>query len=148
MNLENLPLDIFNKVGSYLPLNSSINLSITNHAINILIDNDLYYDQFKTQTQKLHLTHVKLESIYKHDGTLKWFKNCEQLYIGNIEYINCNSVSDAQECPIHKIVEKIIEYDHDENNKTCNLFWFRFILSILINYLYQVLGVVHLNIYQ
>ena len=127
--LMSLPKDLFNKIGSYLPLKGSMDLSITSHGLRTMVCNDSYFDQFKKQSQKLKLTDVILIKIYENDGSLEFFKHCEQLYIGSRKNINCldnNGIND-EKCILHKIISKI--ENGQQNNESCNLLWFRFIIS-------------------
>ena len=134
MNLTSLPTDIFNKIGSYLPLTCCIQLSTTSHQLHKMVQNDDFFSQIKSQMKTMKLTESLLTTIYENDSSLECFKFCEHLYISSDIWIDCNDDdNDRNKCVLHKIVSKIDTYDNTNKDKSkdkmCNILWFRFILS-------------------
>lgn len=79
--LQYLPKDIFNRIGSFLKIKSSLRLSLTNYEFYKFVQNSNYFDQLSKQTYKLELNEEKLKIIYENNCNLGCFTKCEQLFI-------------------------------------------------------------------
>ena len=135
--LEELPQDVFNTMGSYLPLESSIKLSLTNSTIYTMVQNDEYFSQCRKQTKTLILTPKLGKIMIETNANMECYKKCSKLYISSLvdkEYLSASQSVKCQpllgtSCFFHQIAmflrtEKInmFEYNYD-------LHWFKVLLS-------------------
>ena len=95
--ISQFPKDIFNNIGSYLDIKSSLALSIANHLFHQLIHNNSYFETSKKQTSRLELTEKKLQLIYKYNCCMSSFSKFFELKL---------YVSDK-----HEIIEKTARLD-------------------------------------
>lgn len=94
-----LPKGIFNNIGSYLELKSSLNLSKTSHLYHQLIHSKDYFSTSKKQISCLELRKSKLEIIYKNNCCMSSFAKCVELklhaniIIDNYNVNNCKNIN-------------------------------------------------------
>ena len=126
--IELLPQDVFNTIGSYLDLKSSIRLSSTNCSIFIMVQNDEYFSQIKRQTEKLVLTPELGNIIISTNANMECYKKCKKLYISSIcdekIYISKNTVSCKDDCFFAKLASRM----QSEHNYNYDLQWFKTLL--------------------
>ena len=83
-NLEPLPNGIFESIGSYLDIKSSLKLSSCNRQIHKMVLNDSYFNAKYPCTKSLTLTTDKLNQICKHNSILDYYlPSCQILKIIN-----------------------------------------------------------------
>ena len=137
--LVELPQDIFSTIGSYLPLKSSINLSLTNSEIFLMIHNDDYFGYSRKQTNELILYPSLGETILTTNANMECFKKCQRLIISSINpyddrdngaasvyiynFLSKIQCSDTKRCFFCKLVKEIKDLGNYD------LYWFKILLS-------------------
>ena len=83
-NLEQLPNGVFESIGSYLDIKSSLILSSCNRGIHKMVLNCSYFNAKYPCTKSLTLTSDKLNQICKHNSILDYYlPSCQTLKISN-----------------------------------------------------------------
>ena len=127
-SLRQMPKDIFYHITSYLPLESSIYLSITNHTFHSIVENEEYWNKYSlisSNAYKLTLDDTKLQVIYDNNCICECLSRyCKHLYIEcwDEDEIHCQDCTINSKCILYKLIESI-------KNGNCDLSWFASILS-------------------
>ena len=82
-HIEHLPKDVFNHIGSYLPLKSSLILSQSNHLLHKMILNNDYFNRCNNN-YSLTLNNKNIKLIINNNSNLQYYRTNDSLYIKSI----------------------------------------------------------------
>ena len=130
---SSLPRDIFVQIGSYLTINSRLNLSLASRLYHKLVQNRDYFNKM----EKFELSPKQLKIIYDNNCDLECAQMCDYFCITRDEYMDCRDNNSDHRCVLSKIIFKIQENDNKQNinnsscnsNSYCRLNWFKGVLN-------------------
>ena len=126
--LSKLHKDVFNNIGSYLPIQSSLKLATTSHKFHQFVQNNEYFQHYSKGCQ-WKLDDTILKTACKYNCILQCFHKCTNVRLHvDSKQINCYNDfrygrrrrdGSMKNCILKQIVNKI------EKDKNHDLIWFK-----------------------